>query len=109
VSKSKCGTVLYIAAVYWAWSVPTADAAPNDFEIQAVKNTTIFTEGQAFSKGAEISIPDGASITLIDRTGPIVRSRTCVGRYDGPIEICTKATISNGTKAVPGGTRGVNK
>jgi hypothetical protein len=109
MSKNKCGTVLCFAAVYWAWSAPAADASPNDFEIQAVKNTTIFAEGQLFSKGAEISIPDGASITLIDRTGPIVRSRTCVGTYDGPIDVCTKAAISSGTKAVPGGTRGINK
>jgi hypothetical protein len=85
------------------------DASPNDFEIQSVKNTTSFAEGQVFSKGAAISIPDGASITLIDRTGPIVRSRTCVGRYDGPIDICTKAAIGSGPKAVPGGTRGISR
>lgn len=90
-----------------ALGVPAASTSAfgADFEIQTVRNAK-FEEGQTFTKGDRLVLPNGASITLSDRTGPIVRSRTCIGPYDGAIDLCTKAMIGR-NKAVSGAARGV--
>lgn len=82
-------------------------AAAGDFEVQS-SNVPGFTPGQALAKGAAVSVPDGGKITLIDRTGSAVRTKDCVGKYDGPIEACPAKSARDG-KGTSGATRGLTR
>ena len=82
-----------------------AQAAPNDFEVQASAGGGPKI-GDKFEKGARLSLPAGASVTLLDRTGTAVRTRQCGGAYDGPVELCTPPKGGAGP-AVGGATRGI--
>jgi hypothetical protein len=84
--------------------VAMATAAPNDFVVVSPTNAPGLQEGQMFERGARISIPEGASVTLTDRTSGNIRSVTCIGKYEGPIENCPKASARN-TTVIPGAHR----
>jgi hypothetical protein len=87
---------------------PAGHAAPNDFEVQA-SNVAAIKIGDFFAKGAQLVLPVGAALTLIDRTGNPVRMRDCGGSYTGPIENCPAPPTgrnSDGSMRAPGGTRG---
>jgi len=70
-----------------AWRA-IAHAAPADFEVQA-SNVTAHPIGQKLNSGAKLVLPKGGTVTLIDRTGATLKTRGCVGKYDGPVENCT--------------------
>ncbi|MGE0697664.1 MAG: hypothetical protein AB7O57_01075 [Hyphomicrobiaceae bacterium] len=78
------------------------------------------------TKGAEIEIPSGHEIKLVDHNSPADVQRTCAGPYKGKIDNCTGPSkcgfvwrilnmcggsgedgVRNGTRGTPGGTRGV--
>lgn len=84
-----------------------ASAAGGDFEVQS-SNVPAYKSGQALAKGSAVSVPDGGKITLIDRTGSAVRTKDCVGKYDGPIEACPSKGVRDG-KGTSGATRGVTR
>lgn len=98
---------LAIAASFLVIGVAGAMAAASDFEVQS-SNVPGYKPGQALAKGAAVSVPDGGKITLIDRTGSAVRTKDCVGKYDGPIEGCPSKGVRDG-KGTSGATRGVTR
>jgi hypothetical protein len=83
----------------------SASAAPDDFEVMAARNAPGFEIGAKYDRSATITVPAGGSITLSDRTGGSIRSRTCAGAYTGPIGDCPIASGSARSPVTPGGER----
>lgn len=84
-------------------------ATPNDFEVQTAVNVPTIGKHDIFSSGTKIIVPEGGTLTLIDRTGKSLRTRICAGKYEGPIEKCPMPQTESGRTTTAGGTRGQNK
>ena len=83
-------------------------AASNGFEIQS-SNVDTLKPGDKLSQGTKLTLPKGAKITFIDRTGDgagVVRE--CVGEYNGPIDQC-RSKGNGRSPVVSGGDRGVER
>ena len=79
--------------------------AANEFEVQS-SSVPAFKAGDKISTGTKLTLPEGAKITIIDRTGAAAVMRECQGKYDGPIEKCP-AHAGGAPPTIGAGTRGV--
>ena len=102
--RLKAGLVVVALAQAWQ-SVEIAKAKENDFEVQA-SNVADIKVGAKFDGWSRLVLPAGGAVTLIDRTGSTVKTRECVGAYDGPVERCVAASPTGAAKSFGGGTRG---
>lgn len=95
-----------IAALAAVAAVVPARAAEGDYEIQSSTNAPAHPVGQKLGKGAKLTLPENSQISFFDRTtGGSPVTRTCTGKYEGPIDKC-RAQASGRPTVLPGATRG---
>lgn len=84
--------MILIAAVLTIVMPAQLAFAVSDFEVQN-SNVVVHPQGQTLQKGTQVKLPEGGRLVLIDRTGQLVQTRVCVGRYEGVIESCPAAEV----------------
>ena len=67
------------------FGAPATAGEQEGFKVEG-GNVTSLEHGRRLAKGDRLVIPDGGLITLYDVANR--KTRVCVGKYDGPVELC---------------------